>query len=81
MFDTLSIRLKIVLLSGLCLLGVIALIISINLYETNQNDHLISDSSSRMLTSSVQTYAAGEDGPQAANDLLSRDGRVWHDLG
>lgn len=55
MFDTLSIRLKIVLLSGLCLLGVIALIISINLYETNQNDQLISDSSSRMLTSSVQS--------------------------
>ncbi|TLG85363.1 hypothetical protein FEM54_33125, partial [Pseudomonas edaphica] len=41
MFDTLSIRLKIVLLSGFCLLGVIALIISINLYETGQNDHLI----------------------------------------
>ncbi|MFL1565303.1 hypothetical protein ACI77J_29595 [Pseudomonas sp. O64] len=54
MFDTLSIRLKIVLLSGLCLVGVIALIISINLYETSQNDQLISDSSSRMLTQSVQ---------------------------
>jgi glucose-6-phosphate 1-dehydrogenase len=30
---------------------------------------------------SVQTYAAGEDGPQAAEDLLTRDGRVWHGLG
>ena len=30
MFDSLSIRLKIVLLSGLCLLGVIALIVSMN---------------------------------------------------
>ncbi|MCU1770012.1 MULTISPECIES: glucose-6-phosphate dehydrogenase [unclassified Pseudomonas] len=30
---------------------------------------------------SVQSYAAGEDGPQAANDLLTRDGRVWHGLG
>ena len=38
MFDTLSIRLKIVLLSGLCLLGVIALIVSLNIYQTNQND-------------------------------------------
>lgn len=65
MFDTLSIRLKIVLLSGLCLLGVIALIISINLYETNQNDQLISDSSSRMLTSSVQSLLQSKAGEQA----------------
>jgi glucose-6-phosphate 1-dehydrogenase len=26
-------------------------------------------------------YAAGEDGPQAADELLARDGRVWHGLG
>ncbi|MBV4452414.1 MULTISPECIES: methyl-accepting chemotaxis protein [Pseudomonas] len=65
MFDTLSIRLKIVLLSGLCLLGVIALIISINLYETNQNDHLISDSSSRMLTSSVENLLQSKAAEQA----------------
>ncbi|AMW81852.1 Methyl-accepting chemotaxis transducer [Pseudomonas yamanorum] len=54
MLDTLSIRLKIVLLSGLCLLGVIALVVGMNLYQTNQNDQLINDSSSRMLTDSVQ---------------------------
>ncbi|MBD9443203.1 glucose-6-phosphate dehydrogenase [Pseudomonas sp. PDM04] len=30
---------------------------------------------------SVQSYAAGEDGPSAAEDLLTRDGRVWHGLG
>ena len=30
---------------------------------------------------SVQGYAAGEDGPSAAKDLLTRDGRVWHGLG
>ncbi|KRP69042.1 chemotaxis protein [Pseudomonas paralactis] len=54
MFDTLSIRLKIVLLSGLCLLGVIALVVGINIYNTNQNDRLVSDSSSRMLTASVE---------------------------
>ena len=62
MFDTLSIRLKIVLLSGLCLLGVIALIVGINLYQTNQNDQLVSDSSSRMLTDSVQQPVAGQGG-------------------
>ena len=65
MFDTLSIRLKIVLLSGLCLLGVIALIVSINLYETDQNDHLISDSSSRMLTNSVENLLQAKAAEQA----------------
>nr|WP_180203178.1 methyl-accepting chemotaxis protein [Pseudomonas sp. SbOxS1]NYU02821.1 methyl-accepting chemotaxis protein [Pseudomonas sp. SbOxS1] len=54
MFDSLSIRLKIVLLSGLCLLGVVASIVGMNLYQTNQNDELVSTSSSRMLTDSVQ---------------------------
>ena len=54
MFDTLSIRLKIVLLSGLCLLGVIALIVSLNLYQSSQNDQLVSASSSRMLTTGVE---------------------------
>jgi glucose-6-phosphate 1-dehydrogenase len=28
----------------------------------------------------VVTYAAGEDGPKAADELLARDGRVWHAL-
>ncbi|EIK95365.1 chemotaxis sensory transducer [Pseudomonas sp. M47T1] len=54
MFDNLSIRLKIVLLAGLCLLGVAGLIVGINLYQTNQNNALVSDSSRKMLTESVQ---------------------------
>ncbi len=29
----------------------------------------------------VETYAAGEDGPPGAQDLLARDGRRWHSLG
>ncbi len=65
MFDTLSIRLKIVLLSGLCLLGVIALIISINLHEANQNNRLVGDSSSRMLTSNVQNLLRAKAAEQA----------------
>ncbi len=66
MFDTLSIRLKIVLLSGLCLLGVIALIVGINLYEAAQNNRLVSDSSSRMLTQSVQDLLQAKAAEQAA---------------
>nr|WP_313058746.1 methyl-accepting chemotaxis protein [Pseudomonas rhodesiae] len=65
MFDTLSIRLKIVLLSGLCLLGVIALVVSINIYNTNQNDQLVSDSSSRMLTDGVEQLLQAKAAEQA----------------
>ncbi|CAI8704189.1 Methyl-accepting chemotaxis protein TlpQ [Pseudomonas sp. IT-P294] len=65
MFDSLSIRLKIVLLSGLCLLGVIALIVSMNFYQTNQNDELVSASSSKMLTDSVQNLLQSKAAEQA----------------
>nr|WP_025854806.1 methyl-accepting chemotaxis protein [Pseudomonas sp. CHM02] len=65
MFNTLSIRLKIVLLSGLCLLGVIALVVSINIYNTTQNDQLVSDSSSRMLTASVEQLLQAKAAEQA----------------
>ncbi|AWY40893.1 HAMP domain-containing protein [Pseudomonas putida] len=65
MFDSLSIRLKTVLLSGLCLLGVVALIVGMNLYQTHQNDELVSDSSSRMLTVNVQRQLQAEADEQA----------------
>ncbi|EJM72920.1 methyl-accepting chemotaxis protein [Pseudomonas sp. GM55] len=65
MFDSVSIRLKIVLLSGLCLLGVVALIVGMNIYQTNQNDDLVSDSSSRMLTASVQDLLQAKAAEQA----------------
>lgn len=65
MFDTLSIRLKIVLLSGLCLLGVIALIVSLNIYQANQNDQLVSAQSSRMLTTSVENLLQAKAAEQA----------------
>ena len=65
MFDALSIRLKIVLLSGLCLLGVVALIVGMNIYQTNQNDQLVSASSSNMLTASVQNLLQAKAAEQA----------------
>ncbi|MGE7956446.1 methyl-accepting chemotaxis protein [Pseudomonas sp. NPDC089530] len=65
MFDSLSIRLKIVLLSGLCLLGVVGLIVGMNIYQTNQNDQLVSSSSSRMLTDSVQNLLQARAAEQA----------------
>ncbi|AJO80196.1 MULTISPECIES: methyl-accepting chemotaxis protein [Pseudomonas] len=65
MFDALSIRLKIVLLSGLCLLGVVGLIVGMNIYQSDQNDHLVSSSSSRMLTDSVQNLLQARAAEQA----------------
>ena len=65
MFDSLSIRLKIVLLSGLCLLGVVGLIVGMNLYQTNQNDELVSSSSTRMLTASVENLLQAKAAEQA----------------
>ncbi|QXI21641.1 methyl-accepting chemotaxis protein [Pseudomonas iranensis] len=65
MFDALSIRLKIVLLSGLCLLGVVALIVSMNIYQTNQNDALVSQSSNQLLTASVQNLLQAKAAEQA----------------
>jgi len=65
MFDSLSIRLKIVLLSGLCLLGVVALIVGMNIYQTNQNDELVSNSSNQLLTASVQSLLQAKAAEQA----------------
>ncbi|EUB86279.1 methyl-accepting chemotaxis sensory transducer with Cache sensor [Pseudomonas sp. GM30] len=65
MFDSLSIRLKIVLLSGLCLLGVVALIVGMNIYQTNQNDELVSNSSNQLLTASVQNLLQAKAAEQA----------------
>ncbi|WP_347901627.1 methyl-accepting chemotaxis protein [Pseudomonas purpurea] len=65
MFDSLSIRLKIVLLSGLCLLGVVGLIVGMNIYQTNQNDQLVSTSSTKMLTGSVENLLQAKAAEQA----------------
>ncbi|MBZ9785097.1 methyl-accepting chemotaxis protein [Pseudomonas sp. REP124] len=65
MFDSLSIRLKTVLLSALCLLGVVALIMGMNFYQSHQNDELVSASSSKMLTDSVQDLLQAKAAEQA----------------
>ncbi|MBD1550534.1 methyl-accepting chemotaxis protein [Pseudomonas typographi] len=54
MFDSLSIRLKIVLLSGVCLLGVVGLIVGMNLWQASENNKLVGTSSQKMLTDSVE---------------------------
>ena len=66
MFDSLSIRLKIVLLSGLCLLGVVALIVGMNLYQSQQNNQLVNTSSTQMLTAGVEDLLQAKAAEQAA---------------
>ncbi|VVO16191.1 Methyl-accepting chemotaxis protein McpU [Pseudomonas fluorescens] len=65
MLDSLSIRLKTVLLSGLCLLGVVGLIVGMNIYQANQNDQIVSSSSSKMLTGSVENLLQAKAAEQA----------------
>ncbi|MBV7564559.1 methyl-accepting chemotaxis protein [Pseudomonas sp. LR_1] len=65
MFNSMSIRLKIVLLSGLCLLGVTALIVGMNLYQSGQNNQLTSASSKQMLTGSVERLLEARAAEQA----------------
>lgn len=54
MFNTLSIRVKVVLLSGLCLFAVVALVLGMNLYQSRLSNQVVGDASSQMLTQSVQ---------------------------
>ncbi|MCV4342904.1 methyl-accepting chemotaxis protein [Pseudomonas capsici] len=67
MFVTLSIRLKIVLLSGLCLFAVIGLIVAMNVYQNARNNQLISTSSSRMLTDNVEKLLLAKAAGQASS--------------
>jgi methyl-accepting chemotaxis protein len=67
MLDSLSIRLKIVLLSGLCLFGVIGVIVCMNLYQSSKNDRFIGDSSSKMLTESGENLLLAKAAEQATN--------------
>ncbi|MCE6983103.1 chemotaxis protein, partial [Pseudomonas frederiksbergensis] len=64
------IRLKIVLLSGLCLLGVVALVVGINLYQSHQSDELVADASTTMLTRNVQALLQARAGEKA--EMLRR---------
>jgi methyl-accepting chemotaxis protein len=66
MFQSLSIRLKIVLLAGLCLVAVVATVVGMNLYQSRQNNQLVSDSSERMLTSSVEQLLLAQAAEKAA---------------
>ena len=71
MFQSLSIRLKIVLLSGLCLVTVVAAVVGMNLYQSRQNNTLVGTSSERMLSASTQDLLQSRAAEKAA--LLQRD--------
>lgn len=61
----LSIRIKIVLLSGLCLIAVVGLIVGMNLYQTDNNNEQARKSSNDMLTDSVENLLMAKAAEQA----------------
>ncbi|WP_295470898.1 methyl-accepting chemotaxis protein [uncultured Pseudomonas sp.] len=64
MRTALSIRSKITLLSGLCLVIVTGLVVGMDIYQGVQNNRLISSSSSKMLSDGVERLLSAETGNQ-----------------
>nr|WP_079227423.1 methyl-accepting chemotaxis protein [Pseudomonas putida] len=65
MLNSMSIRLKIVLLSGLCLLVVMSLSTGMNIYQNSANNRLISAESRKMLTRSAEAQLQAKAAEQA----------------
>ncbi|WPO99268.1 methyl-accepting chemotaxis protein [Pseudomonas sp. HR96] len=66
MFQSISIRLKIVLLAGLCLLAVVTSIVAMNIWQTRQSNLLVGSSSQQMLASSVDKLLDAKAAEKAA---------------
>lgn len=65
MHHSMSIRLKILLLSGLCLLVVMSLTAGMNIYQNSSNNRLISGESRKMLTNSAEAQLQAKAAEQA----------------
>ena len=63
----LSIQWKITLLAGLCLLGVVSLLVGISLYRAEHNSQLVKASSMAMLTDAAQARIEAQGEVQALN--------------
>ncbi len=66
MLNAFSIRLRIVLLAGLCLLGVVGSILAVNIWQTRQSNQLVGTSSQKMLASSVEKLLTAKAAEKAA---------------
>ncbi|NTY90414.1 methyl-accepting chemotaxis protein [Pseudomonas putida] len=65
MLSSMSIRLKIVLLSGLCLLVMMSLTAGMNIYQNSSSNRLISVESRKMLTKSAEAQLQAQAAEQA----------------
>ena len=54
MFRSISIRLKIVLLSGLCLLVLIGVVVGLNIYQNAKSSNLVSNEAIAMFSEGLQ---------------------------
>lgn len=55
-FSKISIQLKITLLAGLCLVGVVSLLMGLSLYRIEHNSDLVKFSSMKMLSDAAQSH-------------------------
>ena len=65
MFNSMSIRLKIVLLSGLCLMVVVSLTAAMNIYQNGVGAHLLKNESREILTRSAEAQLQAKAAEQA----------------
>ena len=66
MFRSISIRLKIVLLSGLCLLTLIGVVVGLNIYQNTQSANLVSHEAVAMFSESLQTLLVSKAGEKSS---------------
>lgn len=64
---TVSIRVKIVALAGLCLLGIVGVVVSMNIHMSGRNNLLIAQSSEQMMIASAKSLLLSEASEQAAS--------------
>lgn len=73
---TISIRVKIVALAGLCLLGIVGAVVSMNIHMSGRNNLLIAQSSEQMMIASAKSLLLSE----ASEQAVSLDGHFGQSL-
>ncbi len=65
-FSAFSIRSKIVVLAGICLLGIVVVVIFMNIHLSQSNNTIVAQTSERMMIDNAKTLLQAEAGEQAA---------------
>ena len=65
-FGAFSIRSKIVVLAGICLLGIVVVVVFMNIHLSQSNNTIVAQTSERMMIDNAKTLLQAEAGEQAA---------------